>query len=250
MRVSEWRSPKGGLACAVILIFLAYLVVPDRGLGGSEARIRLSWGVFLWGGILACSVRRLRFLQVPLAVYLSILLLGTLISTKTTLAETSRAVEDYLPVANQIPQGARLVRLRYPTPGIPQQYGFGNIGRDPVFHVDSLIAARCKCIDLTDYQAPSSVFPIIFRPAVDRGQQYVLWGLEGSHKGISDEVAWLRSSLPVPIDYLILVSDDAAQKASDPEYVDLLSKLDAGMRLIATSPATPFVRLYMRVGAR
>jgi hypothetical protein len=39
-----------------VAIFLLYLVVPDAGLGGSDAKIRFSWGAFIVGGILMCSV--------------------------------------------------------------------------------------------------------------------------------------------------------------------------------------------------
>ena len=249
MRGSEWRSAKGGLACAVIVIFLAYLIVPDRGLGGTEAKIRFSWGVFLWGGILACSVRRFRLIQVPLAIYVSAFLLGTLLSTKAVLAASSRAAEDYLSVASQIKQGSRLVRLRYPTPDLPRQYGFEDIGRDPLFHLDAFLAARCKCIDLSDYEAPSGMFPVVFAPSMERGQQLELWGLEGPGSGTSRSVAWLRTTLPVPIDYVIVVSDETAQ-GSNPDYAKLLDGLNEGMRLVATSRSRPFVKLYERIGDR
>ncbi len=250
MRRAEWKSAKGGLACAVILIYIAYLVVPNEGLGGSQATIRLAWAVFLWGGILVSSVRRLRLIQVPLAIYLSIFLVGTLQATKTALTASSRAVEDYLSLANQIKPGSRLVRLRYPTLDLPRQYGFEDIGRDPLFHVDAFIAARCKCVDLSDYQAPSGVFPVVFKPGVDKGQQTGLWQLEGAGPETSASFAWLRSTLPVPIDYVIILSDDAAQQASNPDYARLLANLNTGMRLVATSRSRPFAKLYERTGAR
>jgi hypothetical protein len=250
MRGSEWKSAKGGLACAVILIFLAYLIVPEQGLGGSQTKVRFSWAVFLWGGILACSVRKLRLIQVPLAVYFSVFLIGTLWSTKTALAASSRAVEDYLSLAGQIRPGSRLVRLRYPTMDLPRQYGFEDTGRDPLLHVDAFIAARCKCIDLSDYQAPSGVFPVVFNPGVIKAQQIGLWQLEGPGPETSATVAWLRTTLPVPIDYTIIVSDDHAQEASNSDYSRLLANLNAGMRLVAVSRSRPFAKLYERTGAR
>jgi hypothetical protein len=138
--------------------------------------------------------------------------------------------------------------LRYPTPDIPRQYGFDEIGRDPLFHVDAFIAARCKCIDLSDYQAPNRIFPVVFGPAVERARQFELWELETPGTGTSQSVAWLRTTLPVPIDYVIVVSDDAAQQGSDPDYVKLLADLNEGMRLVATSRSRPFVKLCERIG--
>jgi hypothetical protein len=246
MRSAEWASAKGGLAFAVLLVFLGYLIIPDRGLGGGEAKIRFSWGVLLWGAILVGSGRRFRLMQVPLAVYFSAFLVGNLFSTENALKATNRAVEDYLSLASHIKPGATLVRLRYPTPDLPRQYGFEDIGRDPLFHVDAFIAARCKCIDLSDYQAPNLIFPVVFRPSVNRTQQYGLWGLQSPGPTASESFAWLSTSLPVRLDYVIVLADDDVRKASDPDYVKLLAKLNENMRLVATSRSNPFVRLYER----
>ena len=158
---------------------------------------------------------------------------------------SNRAVDDYLSIASHIRRGATLVRLRYPTPAIPRKFGFEEIGRDPLSHVDSLIAASCKCIDLSDYQIPSNVFPVIFAPNVERSQQLGLWSLEGPSSDTSATLTWLRNTLPVPVDYVIVLSDDVAAQTSDPDYPKVLAGLSSGMRLIATSYPDPFVKLYV-----
>jgi hypothetical protein len=217
-------------------------------LGGAEAKIRFSWGVLLWGAILVGSVRRFRLIKVPLAVYFSAFLIGNLFSTENALKATNRAVEAYLSLASHLKPGATLVRLRYPTPDLPRQYGFEDIGRDPLFHVDAFIAARCKCIDLSDYQAPNLIFPVVFRPSVNRTQQYGLWGLQSPGPTTSETFAWLSTSLPVRIDYVIVLANDDFRKASDPDYVKLRAKLNESMRIVATARSNPFVRLYERTG--
>jgi hypothetical protein len=250
MRRVEWLSATGGLAFAIVAVFVLYLVVPDRGLGGGEARIRVSWGVCLWGGILVSSVRKLRDFQIPLAIYLFAFTLGTLWSTENALMASSRAVEDYLTIAGRIRRGSTFVRLRFPTPSIPRKFGFNEIGRDPLFHVDSFIASACKCVNLSDYQAPNNIFPIVFGPSVERPQQFGLWSLEGPTPDTAATLAWLRNTLPIPIDYVIVLEDETPDALASPTYQSVMKELGKGMRLIATSQPDPFVKLYERVTPR
>jgi hypothetical protein len=224
------------------------LLVPERGFGGDMAKIRFVWVVFILGGILVCSARRLRFLWMPTAVYFSFFLAATLWSTRAFVASAQPAIQDYLSIADRIRPGSRLVRIRYQTPRLAQAYGFEASSFDSLFHLDALIAARCRCIDLSDYEPLSEVFPVVFRPAVEKAQQMNLWSLEGPGEKTSESVAWLRSSLPVSIDYVILISDDAEQRASNPDYARLVSNLESGMRLVATSKIGPFIKLYERMG--
>src|SRR5262249_17864732 len=163
-------------------------------------------------------------------------LVGTLLSTYRDLKRSSRAVGDYMAIADKIRPGSAIVRLRYQMPALAEKYGFEGIPRDPLLHVDALIAARCKCVDLSDYQAPSLVFPTVFAPSVRRAQQYGFWwgSFEGPGVGTSETLAWVRTNLPVTIDYVILMSDDAAH-VTDPEYAKVLANLNAGMRLVTMS---------------
>lgn len=163
MRRVEWRTAQGGLAISTAVVFVTYLFVPDAGLGGKEAKIRFIWGIFILGGLLLAASPRLRPLRLPLDIYIFVLLIANLTATLETLWNYDDAVEDYLAATRAIRRGAHIVRVRYPTPDVPERYGFQDIGRDPLFHLDSYVAVQCRC--LTDYQAPNKIFPIVFNRA-------------------------------------------------------------------------------------
>jgi hypothetical protein len=245
MRRYEWRTPKGGLAIAAMALFLTYLLVPDSGLGGTQVKVRFAWVVFILSSLLVSSVARLQALRTPIAIFVSACLAYNLISTAQSVAAYSKAVEDYLSTLTNIRPGSTLVRLRYPTPDLPERYGYLDIGRDPLFHLDAYAAVRLRCINLSDYQAPSLEFPVIFNSRLNHDQQFALLGLENSNGAESTALDSLRHDLPVPIDYAIVVADESSPTAP----AKVMAGLDSSMQLIAQSPAPPFVRVYERMGA-
>jgi hypothetical protein len=247
LRRLEWRTAKGGLALAATTLFLAYLVVPDSGLGGNQVKVRFAWMVFLLGGMLIPSVARLQPVRTPIAIFLAACLAFNLVSTSRGVAAYSKAVEDYLSALASIPPGSTLIRLRYPTPDLPDRYGFAGIGRDPLFHLDAYAAARQGFLDLSDYQAPSADFPVIFNPTIDHDKQFALYRLENPAPDESADLNIVRNELPIPIDYALVVADAASPAAS---LSKAITNLESGMRVIAQSPAPPFVHLYQRIAGR
>lgn len=247
MRRSEWRTPKGGLAIAAAAVFLAYLLVPDSGLGGTQVKVRFAWIVFLLGGLLVSSVARLQPLKTPIAIFVSACVAFNLASTAQSVAAYSKAVDDYLSTLTGIRPGSTIIRLRYPTPDLPERYGFHDIGRDPLFHLDAYAAARLGCLDLSDYQAPSLDFPVIFKSKLDHEKQFKLLGFENPGPDESADLDSIRHDLPLPIDYAIVVADESSPSAP---VARAIASLGSGMRLIAQSPAPPFVRVYQRTGLR
>ena len=239
MRPAEWYGPRGGLALAVLAVFALYLAVPENGFGGNQVKVRFSWGFFILGTLLACSVRRLQPLRTPIAIYVAAFLTMNLVSSAQTVSAYSLAVEDYLTATRGLSRGARFVRLRYPTPDLPTRYRFNEIWRDPLFHLDAYVAARCRCIDLSDYQAPNGVFPVVFNAKIDTNQRYSLWSLEGPGDRTSETLEWLRSHLPDPIDYVVIVADQSSPLREDREKLE--ASLDSEMRVVAE---TPFIRVY------
>ncbi len=246
MRRSEWRTAKGGLAIAAVAVFLVYLIVPDSGLGGTQVKVRFAWIVFLLGGLLVSSAARLQPLQTPIAIFVSGCLAFNLASTAQSVAAYSLAVDDYLSTLAGIRPGSTIIRLRYPTPDLPERYGYHDIGRDPLFHLDAYAAARLGCLDLSDYQAPSADFPVIFKSKVDHEKQFKLLRLENPSPDETADLDSIRHDLPLPIDYAIVVADESSPAAP---VASTLANLDAGMRLIAQSRAPSFVRVYQRMGA-
>lgn len=251
MRRAEWQTAKGGLVIATVAVFLAYLLVPDAGLGGNQVKVRFAWVVFLLGGLMVSSSARLRPLRTPLALFITACLAYNLASTAHGVSAYSKATDDYLSALTAIRPGSTIIRVRFPTPEIPARYGFANLGRDPLFHLDAYAAARLGCLDLSDYQAPTTDFPVIFNsrnPSLDHDRQFALLRLENpNERETPEDLNTVRHDLPVPIDYVIMVAD-----ASSP--AEALAKstatLDAGMREIGQSPPPPFVRLYRRTAER
>ncbi len=244
MRRTEWRSARGALVVAALFCFLLYLIVPQSGFGGSEAKLRFAWAAFLLGGLLPGSIARWQYLRTPFALCLFPLLIASLTVCAQALQATSRAVDDYLSAADQIPTGSRFLRLYFPTRDVPARYGFEGIGRDPLFHLDAYVAARRGCVDLTDYQqlGLGPIFPVIVKPDIDETHRAVLWGMEGPDDDAGPTVRWLRYSLPRPIDYNILVGSSAIPPS-------LLEELNRDMTLLSISP-NGFVRVFRRTGPR
>lgn len=240
MRGREWRTVQGGLAIAAFVTFFAYLVMPDLAFGGEAVKIRLSWAVLLLGGLMACSVSRLRVIQFPIALCVTWLTFGSLMSSAKDATAASHAADDYLTVANQIPANSAFVRLRYPAPSLASQSGW-----DPLFHLDGLVASQRHLIDLTDYEALSRVFPVVYRENVDQGQQFGLWSFEGPGNDAVEVLAWLTGSFPVQIGYTLIVGDEHSPDAVRTHMPEMLEYLGSSMRLVATSPSG-LVRLYGR----
>jgi hypothetical protein len=170
-----------------------------------------------------------------------------LIATWHAVQITSRATEDFIAATDQIPAGSIFIRLRYPTPVATEYYGLAAMGRDPFFHLDAYSASRRDLIDLSDYEAIDPIFPLSLRPRISDAQQVSLWGLEGPDEHTEQTLTWLRDSLPVPIDYVVLVADDSSIAAANPDLAGVVRWLDNNMRPFATSNGIKFVRIYRRI---
>jgi hypothetical protein len=247
MTRAEWRSAKGGVVLAIVAVFALYVAVPDEGMGGSIIKVRFAWGVFLLGGLLAASSLALRRFQLPMAIYVGGFLIGNLVVSSQTLSDSSDLIGDYLAAAGSPRRVASLIRFRYSTPDLPARYAVEGIGRDPLFHLDALVAARCRCIDLSDYEPLSEAFPVVFRSNVDRGLQFALWGMEGPGVNATEQYDWLSTKLPVPIDYVLVIADGSSPPAGRDR---LVSRLTSGMRLVSRPVKDGFVEAYQRTGGR
>jgi hypothetical protein len=245
LRKREWASAKGGLVLAALLLFAVYLLVPDKGLGGSEAKIRFAWTVFIPAGLVAITASRLGWLRVPAAIFFGCFVCANTVATQRTAEAVSHAVKDYVDMAGQIAPGASLVRLRYPTPQIAAAYGFEGIGRDPLFHLEALLAAEKRALDLSDYEAISAAFPVVYKSSVDPGQLSGLWSFEGPDPDAPTTLHWIDENFPVPIDYVIVVGDTHSPEAARMGMSQTLGYLNGAMQLVAVSSNQAF-RLYER----
>ena len=247
MRRREWASPRGGVAFCALLALGLYLIAPNRAFGGDEVKIRFAWALFLFGILAACSAGRLRRLQTPISIYVALLLGLNLLTSMQVNAQMSRAVDAYASTMNSLPPGAGFVRLRYPTPAAKDRFGFSEVPLDPLFHVDAYVAASRGLVDLSDYQAPAHIFPVVFRPQVGPNEQSSLWALEGPGTGGAALLTFLRGNLPVPIDYVVVIGEEGSAEAKATDMEKTMADLSSNMRLISTGS---FIRVYQRIGPR
>jgi len=246
MKRTEWRSPRGGLAFAILLTFLMYLFVPDAGFGGSQAKIRFSWAVFVLCGLFACSVSRMRILRPIAALCIAWWMSANLLATYRTVQNVNRSAEDYMVAAAAIPPKASFVRLWYYSPGLLSRFGYSGIGRVPLYHFDAFAAVQNQAIDLSDYEPLNPIFPVIYKKtAVDPGQQAGLWAFEGPDPGSLKSLIWLDGGLPHPIGYVLLIGEPASPEAIQAGMPAMLQYLNANLTLVAESPSGT-VRLYRR----
>ena len=232
MRREEWRGPRGALAVVAALCFAGYLLLPDEGFGGGEAKIRFAWATFLFGALMVTGVQRLRAWQLPLTMWLAVTLAVNLAVTLKTARGLSAVARDYLTATSAIPPGARFVRLRYHTPSIPWRYGFSGNFSDPLLHLDAYAAVTGRSVDLADWQPANPVFSVgLNRGLTDQGQ--ALWSLESPFPDGSGTLRQLRQTLP--IEYVVVVGEDTAEATRGTDFQQLLAELESSAHLVATS---------------
>lgn len=232
LRRREWATPRGALVVAALSSFLLYLIVPNKGFGGDEIKIRFAWGVFVFGSVVAASAYRLRVLNTALSVYITFFSIATLVSAMHhNVQDVSLAVTAYAAALNTMPAGSTFIRLRYPTDLTRQRYGYGLIALEPMLHAEAWVAAQRKLVDLSDYQAMTQLFPVVYKPYVSDVHQRVLWALEGIGSNGGELIEALRKDFPVRIDYVVVVGDT-------------LSEPESHLHPVSSSGANAFVRVY------
>jgi hypothetical protein len=246
MRRREWASARGAIVVAVALSFVFYLFLPNYGFGGDEIKIRLAWAFFLLGCPVAYSVTRMRRLRTPLSIYVACFLAFNLFhAMRHNVRRVRHAIHAYAAALDSIPQGATVVRIRYPHLKTRERFGFDTIALDPLMHIDSWMAAQRRFILLSDYQALTRTFPVAYQPKISVDTQYLLWDLENDASPTSTQaLRTLLASFPVPIDYVIVFGDGTRGRES--EVATVLTEIGARMELVDTDPGNSFVRVFKR----
>lgn len=243
LRKREWGGVRGGMVAAAAVLFFVYLLVPDNGLGGTEAKIRFSWAFFVVAGLVTTLASRLRWLRLPMAIFIGWLVWVNAGATRRTTQAVSRAASDYLAIAGQIPPGASFVRVQYPIPRLAARFDFEGIGRQPLYHLNAQVAAEKGAIDIGDYEAASRMFPVVYKPYVDRGEQSVAWSFEGPDENAVKELKWIEENFPAPVQWILLTGDEASPEARQKNMGAMLEYLNRTRRLAAQS-ADGWFRLY------
>jgi hypothetical protein len=211
-------------------------------------KIRFSYALFLIAGIAAVNTWRLRWAQVALALCFGFFVARNLPASALAFDQIAGAADAYLSVASHIPPHATYVRFRYETPAAPDHFLYRDAGRDPLEHLDAYVGACHGAVDLSDYEAASLNFPLVFKKAVDPGQQSGLSAFEGPDEGSLPTLKWLNTGLPKPIDYIVLVGDRSTPGAVRQGILPMLDYLDNAWQQVAISREGWF-RLYRRPDA-
>lgn len=244
MHRREWRTAAGGLAAAAMAIFGLYLFMPDTGYGGDEAKVRFAWGMYLTGGLLTQFVVRLRRLRLVMSLYCALFVVACLSNAYVVNRGASRLIDDYLGALRAIPAGSTFIRIRYNIPHARDQYGIpGDIPADPLYHRESEAAAAQRALNLSDYQAPNSIFPVILKPVFSGEQQQTLWNIEnGGNDGVK-RIKMLLETLPVKVQYVVVLGEASAPEPND--LKDLLALLTSrGMQQVSAAGNETFVRVF------
>jgi hypothetical protein len=244
MTFKEWRSPRTALLVATLIAFGGYLLVPDSGFGGSVVKVRFAWAVFMLGVPFAASVSRLRWLDVPVALFVSWFLIQNLIATRTESLRLNDAVAPYLATTSQIPTNASLLRLFYQAPNAPALYGYDPANRFPFIHLDSFVAAAGYNINVTDYESPTELFPLVFKKNA-RDFRYQLWGFEGPGPGDEKTLSWVVDNFPKPLDFILIFGDESSDIAKQQGMPRMAAWLNANMQLVSTS-SDGLLRVFRR----
>jgi hypothetical protein len=228
MSRKRWAGQHAASAMTA-LAFIAGLVVPASGFGGSFFATRLLWAALLLGALLFRTNRFENIIGICAALAVGL----NLAVAWRGAHEWSGRVDEYLSSMKNISKTARFIRIRYPEPDRdPHQ-------PDPLFHLDALIASGCRCVDLSDYQAPNGVFPVAYRESFSRDQQADLWSLEMADRQTGAALSRIFSGAPVTIDYAMVFADGPWPRTEDERRV--LQELESRFRLIERSER---VRLY------
>jgi hypothetical protein len=245
IRRSEWATASGGMFIVVWLTYGLYLFGPDQAFGGSSIKIRAAWAVFIFGCVLATSVRRLRSLNTLAGIYVACLLAPALIlAIRENVRAVSPAIDQVRRVLLRVPPNATLLRIGYPDIATRARFGFERIALEPLYHADARFAAEANFVDLTDYQPLAGIFPIVVRPAYNRWR-YVLWSFENPREGAVSNLQLVFKEFPTLVDYVVVIGDKGQG-----DHDAVLGELRAHMQLIATDDAAQFVWLFRRPGAR
>jgi hypothetical protein len=218
-----------------------YVLTPDSALGGAAIKIRFAWAVFVFGGLVAASVPCSPALHQGVSVVIAVFVTANLVNAaRNNVARVSAAVEQTIPVLQNIDRDSVFLRVGYPDFATRKRFGFDDIIVEPLFHFDSWIAARQRAADLSDYQALNRIFPIVQEDKLDPWRA-PLWALERPYSAGVQNTAMLVTTLPTRVNYVVVIGDDVTG-----DRASLLAWLGANMQLVASDPQSSFVWLYKR----
>ena len=143
-----------------------------------------------------------------------------------------------------MPIGATVLALSF------THHGVGDDGRalawrvEPFRHAASRLAAGRGLVNVDNYEAGVSYFPVIFRP---RANPYPLLGASLDRMPACVHIGRFNRLALRPIDFVLLWGTGQADE-NDPCVAATLRQVTEGYRLVYVSPPRRQVELYERLG--
>lgn len=174
-------------------------------------------------------------------------LLGAAVTLAALQAPTqvrhSRAVDELLSVAEDVPRGATLLKLqlwRVPVVGPPARNPF----RDPLRHAPGRLAVLRDGVDIGHYEAVYDYFPTRFRTTLNPRRL-----LDPSLQGLSavpPDVDLTRAAPLVDVVLVVGRPQAPADVLQAPSARRVLGELEAGYRQVAVSERSGLVEVWVR----
>jgi hypothetical protein len=208
--------------CALLALFL-----PSKGFGGEEINLRIGWIVCVLGIAAVCSNSQWRRASGAIALITTAFLVPFLLTAMSmNVQRVSHAVAVYRGLTRDIPPGATVATVHYPSGYVAREFGYKGISLDPLYHADSWLGAQRGFVVLTDYQALSRVFALECRWPITDLQRADLWALEAADSSVEATLRRVHGA-----DYILVFGN-----------TDLTP--DAPAVLVANASSRGFLRVY------
>ena len=245
-RLDRWD----GLLAVVAAFGVVYFLAPASMSGGMDISPRLRLFPFLalllWFGAQAYPLVVRRGIQ-AIAVLIALAMLAL---NAMRYGEINDYLDEYVSASSLVEPNATLLGLCF------SHYANEPDGRPlahkvaPFAHASSYISAERRSLELDNYEAQTSYFPLMFRPRLN----------PGLHIAVSKPTFGCPHQGPPRVDFLtypertggrvdyVLLWGARDELLGSAEAKDILRQLEAGYELIYTSPQRGLVQLYRRTG--
>jgi len=241
-RFARWKW-RDALVVVCAECIAAVLIAPDRVAGGGMLVDRLVlfpfFALVLW--LATCSFAR--SLRVVLQTSVTTLVCAFLIFRMIGFARVDPYLREFMSAGAYVQPNTTLLVLPFSDRIISPNGRVLSFRIFPLNHAAGLLAENSGAVDLANYEASLSYFPVRFRPG----------------RSLAEGVSRLREMDEVPkvsfedyhhrtggaVDY-VLIWNRQPKHALDPAAVSIFAQLEAHYKMIYVSPQAGNVQLYQR----
>jgi hypothetical protein len=251
--VSKIAHQRGNRWDGLLLVVAGYSVVyftaPDAMSGGSGISLRMNLYLFL-ALMLWCRAQSYHsIVKQGIQIVVAGIALGLLGLHAQKYAELNEYLEEYLSGMHLIEPNTTLLPLHFSPHGNAPDGRLLSSGVAPFIHASGHIAAQRGIVDLQNYEAMGSVFPVMFRPHLNPAV-YIWYGFQLQAPSI-DFLSYPQRT-GGRVDYVLVwrtgedLQDDPTAKFYQQLEPSISQQLEEGYELIYISPQRGFLQLYRR----